>query len=54
MMSKKKAYVVHPITAEQKAELVGKGMKIVDAKFAPKGADIIDLSEPVKRQPAKK
>lgn len=34
-------YVVHPVTAEQKRELLKKG-KIIDAKFAGKGDKTID------------
>jgi hypothetical protein len=34
-------YVKHPLSSEQKAKLLKLG-KIVDAKFAPKGADILD------------
>lgn len=36
-----KIYVKHPVTAEQKAKLKSKG-KILDAKFAPAGAEILD------------
>ncbi|WP_299945344.1 hypothetical protein [uncultured Ruegeria sp.] len=41
----KLAYVKHPITTEQKKALRGDGFKIIDARFAPEGAEIIDLSE---------
>ena len=34
---KKVIYEQHPVSAERKAELVGKGFKIVDAAFAPEG-----------------
>lgn len=33
-------YVVHPITAEQKRSYRKQGLKIIDAKFAPKGAKV--------------
>lgn len=36
-------YVVHPVTLEQKAELRKLG-KIVDARFAPEGEEIIDMT----------
>ena len=45
-MSKKEvpvAYVKHPITPEQKNALRAEGVRIVDAKFAPEGAEIVDL-----------
>ena len=32
---KKVIYEQHPVSAERKAELIGKGFKIVDAVFAP-------------------
>ena len=38
-------YEKHPVTAERKAELRAKGLKIVDARFAPK--------EPAKAKRAK-
>ena len=34
------AYVKHPVSAETKAEIRAKGLRIIDAKFAPKGAPI--------------
>lgn len=30
------AYEPHPITPERKAELIAKGFRIIDAKYAPK------------------
>ena len=36
---KKVIYEPHPVSAERKAELVGKGIKIVDAVFAPAEED---------------
>ena len=35
-----KVYVEHPVTPELKAELIASGARIVDARFAPPGADI--------------
>ena len=35
------AYVTHPITPEVKRAITGKGFRILDAKFAPPGAEII-------------
>lgn len=43
-MSDKIAYVVHPVTSDQKKELRQKGFKILDARFAPEGEDTIDLN----------
>ena len=42
------AYVKHPVTPEQKASIRAKGLRIIDAKFAPAGADIYG-EEPVKK-----
>lgn len=36
------AYVVHPVSAKMKQSLRENGMKIVDARFAPEGAKIIN------------
>ena len=36
---KKVIYEQHPVSSERKAELVGKGFKIVDAVFAPAEED---------------
>ena len=53
-------YVTHPCTTEQKKEILASGFdRVLDARFAPEGADIIDLgekAEPVKktRKPRKK
>lgn len=43
-------YEPHPVTAERKAELRGKGYKILDARFAP--ADWVDpeAPKPVRRK----
>ncbi|MEO1108268.1 MAG: hypothetical protein AAFX90_10130 [Pseudomonadota bacterium] len=38
------AYVKHPVTKEQKAALRAEGLKIIDARFAPEGAEIIELN----------
>jgi len=35
-----RVYVEHPVTPELKAELIASGARIVDARFAPPGADI--------------
>lgn len=40
-MSKVK-YVVHPVSPELKAKIRGEGFKIVDARFAPKGEQVLD------------
>ena len=42
------AYVKHPISAEAKAEIRAKGLRIIDARFAPDGAEIYG-DEPVKK-----
>jgi hypothetical protein len=39
------AYVVHPVTAEQKADLRAHGYRIVDARFAPEDVEIISFDE---------
>ncbi|PCI03454.1 MAG: hypothetical protein COB78_10885 [Hyphomicrobiales bacterium] len=44
-MTKETVYVVHPVSPAMKAEIVGQGYKIVDAKFAPKDAKIIGQSD---------
>lgn len=36
------AYVTHPVTRSLKAYILGRGYRIIDAKFAPDGSDIID------------
>lgn len=43
-------FVVHPVSTELKRDLRKQGFKIVDASFAPKGADILD---PHEKKPAK-
>lgn len=47
------AYVKHPVSREQKQAIRAEGFTIVDARFAPKDAEIIDPraeqgSEPTK------
>ena len=41
----KTAYIVHPITPEQKQEIRKEGFKIIDARFAPEGEEVIDLNK---------
>lgn len=36
------AYVTHPTTPAVKAHLNAQGFRVVDAQFAPEGAEIID------------
>lgn len=36
------AYTIHPVSAELKAELRGKGFKIIDARFARDGDEIFN------------
>lgn len=49
------AYEPHPVTPERKAELRGKGLRIVDAQFAPDDADQSEASEKQHRpKPRKK
>ena len=57
------AYVKHPISAEAKAEIRAKGLRIIDARFAPDGAEIygetplldqVDKPAPAKRGRPKK
>ena len=51
---KKVIYEPHPVSAERKAELVGKGFKIVDAVFAPAGeAPPVDGEDATKKQKTK-
>ncbi|WP_353338576.1 hypothetical protein [Pelagimonas sp. KU-00592-HH] len=47
---RKIAYVKHPITTAQKKEICAKGLRIIDARFAPEGADIIDPNAKTKTQ----
>ena len=42
------AYEPHPVTPERKAELIAQGYKILDARFAPKGAAAPEPSMPSK------
>ena len=48
-MSSKIAYVVHPVTAEDKQAIREQGYKIIDAAFMPEGAEVYG----VKVEPAK-
>ncbi len=41
MAKKDIVYVEHPITAEQKKGYTDKGLKIIDARFAPEGAKVV-------------
>lgn len=51
---KKVIYEPHPVSAERKAELVGKGFKIVDAVFAPAEEDPpVDGEDATKKQKPK-
>jgi hypothetical protein len=57
-MSKEKEviYEPHPVSAERKAELLGKGFKILDAVFAPADAlpvDPVDGEDATKKQKPK-
>ena len=36
------AYVTHPVTRSLKEYILGRGYRIIDARFAPEGADLID------------
>jgi len=47
-------YVVHPVSAEDKAKYKADGKRIIDAKFAPKGAKVVGVKEDKKEpvQPA--
>lgn len=40
-------YEPHPVTPERKAELVAQGFRIMDAKFAPKGAQPVKVIPPI-------
>lgn len=46
------AYEKHPVTPERKAELVGQGFKIIDAKFAPPAAPEPDKPKRRRKKPA--
>lgn len=39
---RKVAYEPHPVTPERKAELIGQGCRIIDARFAPQCPDSPD------------
>lgn len=39
-MPNKVAYVVHPVTAEQKQDIRSQGLKIIDAVFMPEGETV--------------
>lgn len=45
------AYVVHPVSAKMKQSLRENGMKIVDARFAPEDAKIINPHKKRERSP---
>lgn len=42
-------YEPHPVSAERKAELRAKGLKIVDARFAPEGEKVEHVEEKPRR-----
>lgn len=42
-------YEPHPVSAERKAELRAKGLKIVDARFAPEGLKPEPVEEKTRR-----
>ena len=46
-----RVYVEHPVTPELKAELIASGARIVDARFAPPGADIYKAKPDVEAAP---
>lgn len=52
---KKVAYVEHPVSLEQKAEITGKGFRIVDARYKPAELDKGDevFMKPKKKAEAK-
>lgn len=50
-MARKIIYEPHPVSAERKAELMEKGFKIMDARFAPAGAEPA-IEKPVAEKPA--
>lgn len=41
-------YEVHPCSPERKAELMAKGYKVVDAKFAPDSVKLATAKPPAK------
>ena len=43
-------YEKHPITPGRKAELISKGYKVVDAKFAPAGWVDPEAKKPARRK----
>ena len=47
-------YVVHPISYEQKRSYRKQGLKIVDARFAPKGAKVENPNAKPDKAAAKK
>lgn len=49
------AYEPHPVTHDRKRELNAKGYKVVDIRFAPRGAveTVPDHAEPAKAEPTK-
>ena len=52
MADAKIVYEPHPVSPERKAELVGKGFKIIDERFAPEGAAEVAKPAPVADKPA--
>lgn len=48
-MTKEIIYVIHPVSPEQKEKLSAKG-RIVDARYAPEGAKILDADGKVPRK----
>ena len=47
------AYVKHPVSRELKNKVRGEGFRIIDAKFAPKGAEIYAVQEEEKAEEVK-
>ncbi len=50
-------YEPHPVSPERKAELIGEGFRIIDAKFAPPGAvesEALVAEAVVRRKPGRK
>lgn len=47
-------YEPHPVSAERKAELRGKGYRIVDARFAPKGWQDPEAPKPEPKRTSRK
>lgn len=45
------AYVEHPLSKGHKQELVAAGYQIVDARFAPKGSEIVSFTDAASPKP---